>query len=135
MEKYSTIYTISGLVALTAIILFILYIFSDSRGSFFGTVTQTGLATDAVVLNRRMGVITTVNYNILPIPPGDSVEFTFTNNQCKLNSVVLVSTEYSGDGIPTVTINGVSEGNFKINIFNGSQDALNSSVKIHFRIQ
>jgi len=131
MEKNATIFTISALVALAALFIFILYIFADSRSSLFGTVTQTDSATDAVTLNRRMGIITTVTQNIAP---GASVEFTFNNTSSKLTSVVLVGAEYTGAGLPVLSFGDVTEGSLKIKITNGSLVNLTSPVKIHYRI-
>lgn len=131
MERNATTFTIAGLVLLTAVIVFILFIFADSRGSLFGTVTQTGLAADPVTLNRRMGVVTTVSQNLAP---GGAAEFTLANSHSKLNSVVLVTAEYSGAGLPVLSVRDVSDGSFKIKITNGSLANLTSAVKIHFRI-
>lgn len=131
MEKSATIFTVSAILVVTAIILTVLFVFADSRASVFGTVTQTGLATDAVTLNKRMGVITTVTQNIIS---GGNVEFTLNNTQVKLNSVVVVSAEYSGNGVPVLTVSDVAEGSLKIKITNTSLAALTSPVNIHFRI-
>lgn len=132
MERSATVYTIAALVVLVAVFVFILFIFADSRSSVYGTVTQTGSATDAVSLNRRMGVVTTVTQNIAS---GGSVEFTLNNNQSKLSSVILTSIEYSGVGLPVVTISDVADGSFKIKLTNTSLVGLTSPVNIHFRIQ
>lgn len=131
MERSATIFTVSAILVVTAIILTVLFVFADSRASIFGTVTQTGLATDSVTLNKRMGVITTVTQNIIS---GGNVEFTLNNTQVKLNSVVVVSAEYSGTGVPVLTVSDVAEGSFKIKITNTSLVALTSPVNIHFRI-
>lgn len=131
MERNATIFTVSAILVVSAIILFILFMFADSRGSIFGTVTQTGLAADSVTLNKKMGVITTVTQNIAS---GGNVEFTLNNTQVKLNSVIVVSAEYAGVGVPVLTFSDVAEGSFKIKITNTSLVALTSPVKIHFRI-
>jgi len=131
MERNATLFTISAFLVLVAVVVFILFIFADSRSSLFGTVTQTGSATDSVTLNRRIGVITTTSQNIAA---GASVEFTFNNINSKLTSVVLVGSEYSGAGLPILTFRDVGEGSFKIKITNGGSVSLTSPVKIHFRI-
>lgn len=131
MDRNATVFTISALVALAALFVFILYIFSDSRSSLFGTVTQTGLATDAVTLNKRMGVITTIAQNI---PSGGSVEFTVNNTLSKLVSVLLVAVQYPGSGLPVITTSDLADGSFKIKISNPSLVSLTSPVKIHYRI-
>lgn len=131
MDRNATVFTISALVALAALFVFILYIFSDSRSSLFGTVTQTGLATDAVTLNKRMGVITTITQNI---PSGGSVEFTVNNTLSKIASVLLVAVQYSGSGLPVITTSDIADGSFKIKISNTSLVSLTSPVKIHYRV-
>lgn len=131
MERNATVFTISAIVALAALFLLILYVFSDSRSSLFGTATQTDSATTAVTLNKRMGIITTVTQNI---PSGAAVEFTVNNTTSKTSSVVLVSVQYPGAGLPVITTADIADGSFKIKISNASLVNLTSPVRIHYRI-
>ena len=98
-----------------------------------GTVTQITNATTAVTLNAAAGVITTVELST--VANGDS-SFLVNNSHVAANSVVLVSVlDYTGTGLPIVTVDGAVSGGFTVTVANGSATAaLNAVMKISFLV-
>lgn len=96
-----------------------------------GTVTQLVNTTTGVTLNTPSGVVTTFTQILASLA---EVTFTITNSVVKTSSVVLVSTEYVGNGNADVTVSTVANGSFDVTIANQGSVALNAVVKVHFFI-
>lgn len=95
-----------------------------------GTVTQTGAATDAVSLDARHGVVTTIN-NTLAANAAST--FVVNNKYVSASSVVLVSLQNGGGGHAIAHVSAVADDSFSVTITNKhAADALDAASKIHF---
>ena len=90
-----------------------------------GTVTQLTSTTTPVTLNTPSGVVTSFTQTLASL---DEVTFTITNSVVKTSSVVLVSTEYVGNGNADVTVSTVANGSFNVTIANQDSLALNATL-------
>ena len=90
-----------------------------------GTVTQLTSTTTPVTLNTPSGVVTSFTQTLASL---DEVTFTITNSVVKTSSVVLVSTEYVGNGNADVTVSTVANGSFNVTIANQGSVALNATL-------
>lgn len=96
------------------------------------TVTQATSITTAVTANGSSGVITTVSSTTTP---NSTDSFTVNNSACTSTSVVVASLcGYTGSNLPPiVTVSGVSNGSFTVNVTNiNSTFSLNGVLSISF---
>ena len=97
-----------------------------------GAATQDTSITTEVALNAASGIVTTVSATTAA---DASSSFTVTNTSVLATSIVLANiVNYAGtDGVPSVIVEDIAAGSFKITIYNGhSTDALNGVLKIGF---
>ena len=105
---------------------------SELRLSNKGTVTQATSATTTVVLNKPLGVITTVSL----VTASDGREtFTVTNSYATTSSIILADViEWSGSDNLNVSVSARANGSFNITIFNNGGSSLGAVAKIAFVI-
>lgn len=102
------------------------------------TVTQDTSISTAVTCNAPSGVITTFS---AVIAANGSATFTVNNAYCLSTSVVVANIcNYAGSqGIPSIIVEDVTNGNFKVTIYNAADatapgPALNGAIKVAFII-
>lgn len=96
-----------------------------------GTVTQGTSITTGVTLNTPSGVITTVSSTLASLA---EATFTVTNSAVLPGSVILLSTEYIGNGQADAGVATIGTGTFNITVANQGSVALNAVIKIHYFI-
>lgn len=96
-----------------------------------GTVTQGTSITTGVTLNTPSGVITTVSSTLASLA---EATFTVTNSTVKPGSVILLSTEYIGNGHADAGVATIGTGTFDITVANQGAVALNAVIKVHYMI-
>jgi hypothetical protein len=96
-----------------------------------GAVTQQSAITNAVEVNAASGIITTVS---AATAAHSFSTFTVTNSSVAAGSIVIASIiDYAGTtGNPSVLVEEIAAGSFKIAISNGGTAVLNGVLKIAF---
>jgi hypothetical protein len=97
-----------------------------------GHVTQTGAITSGVTLTSQAGTITTVTANNAT---GASTSFIVTDLSVNSNTLILadIMNYVGGNGFPSIYVDDVTTGSFKIIIHNHSvTDPLNGALKISY---
>jgi hypothetical protein len=110
----------------------------NAQGPTGRAVTQLSSITTGVTLNATAGVITTVSATTAGVSKST---FTVTNSGVSAGSTVIAGIQnyagtYGTNGIPTVTVNNVTDGAFDINIVNAhASAALAGVLKIGFDVR
>lgn len=96
-----------------------------------GTVTQTGLISTAVTLNKRSGIITTVSSTL---NTNLEAEFTVNNSFVESDSVIILTGLYNGDSHVSLNVKSVADGSFVVVLANSGGAALNATVGVQFLV-
>jgi len=94
-------------------------------------VTQATSKTTGVTLDTHSGVITTV---ALTDAADTSFTFTLTSAKILAGSIIQLTPVNAGNGIVNLSIVSITAGSAVIRVANVGTAALNSLIKIHFRI-
>jgi hypothetical protein len=98
---------------------------------FKADVTQGTNISTAVTANGDAGVITTVSSNLAI---DSSASFTVNNSFVKAGSVILLTTEYTGNDSPVPSVYSATAGSFVLKFKNLGNAALTGAVKFHYLV-